>query len=1050
MNKDLKKKTTLADMAFLKKSYKEYIRDDFINAFKKFYCDGNMNVPIFDNLKSDCNHYKSNKTKTKMDHYELVVYAKNILFWLDPKMGYDNCKEVPKPTKQRFFKTSYFQEGEQLSRVCLYYRLPDFNNKIIDKQLSKKIDLSCDFPPKNVKADNASETIIYSPDKPIKKKTKNKVKSNNGSCNLSKKSLSTPEVDMIIDSKKELNKNVITPLTSSGSNKKSLHNPKTEIPNKVEDPNLELNKKVGLPTTSKNLNDKRPHSPKAEINTVNHIEILLKEKNCPPTISKDLNKKRPHGSEAEIDTVNNKEILLKEENCTPTCSKDLNQNRPLGKAETDTVIIKEILLKEKNSTLISSNQLNKKRPQEEEIDTVNNKEMLVKEKNCTLTLNDLNKKSLCGVAEEIDMVNDPGIMANSRKSTLTKSKDLKKSVPSSKSKIHTIFQNFVCSPTYNDCTLSDDSPKNNSNIPTEKSTNIVCTSKKSIKANIGVQNTSSKNTIERVKKISEANQTFEEKELSKSVLKSKNSEIIPNCLFYKTPSTKNITLSNKKNSKQPVESNSRSKECGNISLTGKRCNSNNDLDTIVTNKKLKTESKEILSHSSNKIKDINDIKNENHYEAEKNLPGRQNDDEIKKSHNSKKTLITTTKKNMNEIAKAVKNDNQFNLENSSPKDNTPNKNIIQKIDVQKTQIDSTKKPYKNMYTRNSKGETILHTACSKGNLDTVISLLSQGFNPNVKDHAGWTPLHETVKTGRIDIVKSLIKYGAYLSVPGFEYETPLHTAIKYNQFEIAEILLENRANTKCVNIYGETPKTLNEEIWSKLTIKKNLCTPKFDHVYEPDQVTIIVNGITLNNGTINRFCKQFNIKLAKTSFNDKHYVTHVIVPDTPNNICNVNFECLNGIANGLFIIKQKWITNSLLQNKLLSCEDYEVSGTKQFVDCNGPKLSRINKQNLNPKLFDGINVHICGNSGFNQLTVEDLKKLVLEFGAKLLKRMPNPEDCSTNIMPFHCQKYEQMQYLSTIILYTNDSNRLIKYNMKHFKAFHISWFLEVAQKYSIV
>lgn len=34
---------------------------------------------------------------------------------------------------------------------------------------------------------------------------------------------------------------------------------------------------------------------------------------------------------------------------------------------------------------------------------------------------------------------------------------------------------------------------------------------------------------------------------------------------------------------------------------------------------------------------------------------------------------------MNEIAKAVKNDNQFNLENSSPKDNTPNKNIIQKV-----------------------------------------------------------------------------------------------------------------------------------------------------------------------------------------------------------------------------------------------------------------------------------------------------------------------------------------------------------------------------------
>jgi len=81
--------------------------------------------------------------------------------------------------------------------------------------------------------------------------------------------------------------------------------------------------------------------------------------------------------------------------------------------------------------------------------------------------------------------------------------------------------------------------------------------------------------------------------------------------------------------------------------------------------------------------------------------------------------------------------------------------------------------------------------------------------------------------------------------------------------------------------------------------------------------------------------------------------------------------------------------------------------------------------------------------------MEDLKKLVLEFGAKQINRMPNPEICTSNIIPFHCRNSEQMYRVSNIVLYTTDSNRLIKYNMEHIKVLHISWFLEAAQKYSI-
>lgn len=63
--------------------------------------------------------------------------------------------------------------------------------------------------------------------------------------------------------------------------------------------------------------------------------------------------------------------------------------------------------------------------------------------------------------------------------------------------------------------------------------------------------------------------------------------------------------------------------------------------------------------------------------------------------------------------------------------------------------------------------------------------------------------------------------------------------------------------------------------------------------------------------------------------------------------------------------------------------------------------------------------------------------------------MPNPEDCPSNIIPFHFRDNEQMCHVSNIILYTKDSNRLIKYNMNHLKAFPIAWFIDAAQKHSI-
>ncbi|XP_050525753.1 BRCA1-associated RING domain protein 1-like isoform X2 [Daktulosphaira vitifoliae] len=747
---ELSNKNSTTDILFLKKCYKDFIREDFLNAFGRLYCNEKMKVPIFDrSLKTDCNHCENDDTNLNTHNNEIVTYVKNILFWLDPKMDYNNFEQVPKVIKQRFFKTSYFQVGEQTSRVCLYYKLPDVANKVSDELSNHEINLF----------NNRSKII--------------------------------DEIDNNFEAKSFLQDDLI----KSTSNCQVL-----------EKNTIDLCEKTLFPTVPNSEVDS--FGPEAEIDKIFQNIVCTSTVNDSALVQDSTTEVQEFNSEVK------KPLYKTTNDFTDSCMKD------------DSIIY------------------------ETEVNNVNAESKVVH-----------NSTS--------DLIKNKKFIKNRSKII---SPDKKKSDSSSK---------MLEQP------ISDFSATDNK------------------------------------------------------------------------PSSDNFT-----NIKETTP------------LIGKRSSNSNDSEIDAKNKKMK------LKYNETTPKSINKLKDETH-----------------------KTSI----------------------------------------------LDSANKPIKYLYNRNRKGETLMHTACSKGNLELVMSLLSQGFNPNVKDHAGWTPLHETVKTGRLDIVEELLKYGAFINVPGFEYETPLHIAIKYNQLDIAKILLENGADSKCENIYGENSESIDLEVWGSLSNARSLClSTEKNLIYEPDQLTIVVNETNLNSVVVNKFCKQFNIKLAKNCLSEKNYVTHIVVANSSNNVCLSNVECLTGIANGLFIVQQNWISDSLQKNKLLSCDEYEVRGTKQFIDCNGPFISRINNQKLNPKLFDGINVHICGNGSWGHFTSEDIKKLVIEFGAKILKRMPNPEDCPSNVIPFHCRKSELMKYTSTIILYTNDSSRLIKYNMKHLKVFHVSWFFEVAQKYTFI
>ena len=81
------------------------------------------------------------------------------------------------------------------------------------------------------------------------------------------------------------------------------------------------------------------------------------------------------------------------------------------------------------------------------------------------------------------------------------------------------------------------------------------------------------------------------------------------------------------------------------------------------------------------------------------------------------------------------------------------------------------------------GTTLLHLACSGGNIPTIRWLLDHGMDINALDKFGGSPLFEAVYRDHADVVKLLKSHGARLAVPR------ANKAVSYSQFVISAVFL---------------------------------------------------------------------------------------------------------------------------------------------------------------------------------------------------------------------------------------------------------------------
>lgn len=106
--------------------------------------------------------------------------------------------------------------------------------------------------------------------------------------------------------------------------------------------------------------------------------------------------------------------------------------------------------------------------------------------------------------------------------------------------------------------------------------------------------------------------------------------------------------------------------------------------------------------------------------------------------------------------------------------------------------------------KNRKNYSVLHYAIMQKNFDLVQILLDGGADSNLKDESDSTPLHLAFIQNNIQMGRLLISYGADSNSADQWNQTPLFRAILQNKWEFLKLLLESGADPNVQNNGGDT------------------------------------------------------------------------------------------------------------------------------------------------------------------------------------------------------------------------------------------------------
>ncbi|XP_069793479.1 ankyrin repeat domain-containing protein 31-like isoform X2 [Narcine bancroftii] len=117
-------------------------------------------------------------------------------------------------------------------------------------------------------------------------------------------------------------------------------------------------------------------------------------------------------------------------------------------------------------------------------------------------------------------------------------------------------------------------------------------------------------------------------------------------------------------------------------------------------------------------------------------------------------------------------------------------------------ISATLKCRKIINRKNIYGETQLHTAAHKGNVNLLRTLIQAGADINQPDNGGWTALHEASNKGFSESVLVLLLAGADVNSKGLNGVTPLQDAVRNRHLQVVNLLMQYGADPFEKNDFG--------------------------------------------------------------------------------------------------------------------------------------------------------------------------------------------------------------------------------------------------------